>query len=109
MPPNHRLESITTLRAIAALLVCFIHAGQVAGFRTDGLIQFVINEGQQGVAIFFVVSGFILPYALYNKDYMLKHFWLFLAGRIIRIDPPYWASILLVFLLGLQPLGGNKL
>ncbi len=101
---RNRLESIITLRAIAALLVCFIHAGMIAGFHTNGPIQLIINEGQQGVPIFFVISGFILPYSLYKKGYLLKHFWWFLAGRVIRIDPPYWASIILVFLLGLQPL-----
>ncbi|MEB0280619.1 MULTISPECIES: acyltransferase [unclassified Mucilaginibacter] len=101
---NERLESIVTLRAIAALLVCLIHLAMISGFHTTGILQALINEGQSGVAIFFVISGFILPYSLYKKVYLIKDFFSFLTGRIIRIDPPYWASIILVFLIGLQPL-----
>ncbi|MCQ6957260.1 acyltransferase family protein [Mucilaginibacter aquariorum] len=100
--PKH-LAGITTLRAIAALWVCLIHLGMVTGFHTEGALQTIVNEGQSGVAVFFVISGFILPYSLYKRGYLITDFGRFLLGRIVRIDPPYWASIVIVFLIGLQP------
>ncbi|HVW15728.1 MAG TPA: acyltransferase [Mucilaginibacter sp.] len=93
------ISSIVLLRAIAALWVCVIHIGMVAGFSGQGIINFIIREGQNGVAIFFVISGFILPYSLYKNEYQINYFFNFLFRRSIRIDPPYWASIALIFIL----------
>ncbi|RYU91486.1 acyltransferase [Mucilaginibacter terrigena] len=99
-----QIESITILRAIAALLVCLVHIGILTGYHTTGLFQSIINIGPNGVAIFFVISGFILPYSLFKKEYILKDFFTFLLRRILRIDPPYWISIVIVFIAGLEPL-----
>jgi peptidoglycan/LPS O-acetylase OafA/YrhL len=101
---NNHLNSIVYLRAIAALLVCLIHLNLITGFHATGGLQSIIDEGQLGVAIFFVISGFVLPYSLYKSGYLLAGFGRFLLGRIIRIDPPYWASIIVVFLVSLQPI-----
>jgi peptidoglycan/LPS O-acetylase OafA/YrhL len=55
--------------------------------------------GWAGVEIFFVISGFVIPYAMFQKKYTLKNFPVFLKKRIIRIEPPYLISIVLVLLL----------
>jgi peptidoglycan/LPS O-acetylase OafA/YrhL len=101
---NSNIISIVILRALAALMVCVIHIGMITGFHTTRIIQTFIDAGQSGVSVFFVISGFILPLSLFKRNYLLKDFWTFLLGRMIRIDPPYWVSILIVFLIGLQPL-----
>lgn len=59
--------------------------------------------GWLGVPVFFVISGFVIPYAMYNAGYSLSHFGRFLAKRLIRLDPPYLASILLILLVGILP------
>jgi len=92
------INSIVLLRAIAALGVCFIHIKIITGLTIDKFADFIIDNGQQGVVIFFVISGFILPYSLYKKSYQIKDFFIFFLKRIIRVDPPYWCSIVLFFI-----------
>jgi len=92
------ISSIVLLRAIAALAVCLAHIQMVINFKINKLVDYLFNQGNQGVAIFFVISGFILPYSLYKKQYQLKDFFAFLLKRSIRVDPPYWASIVIAFI-----------
>ena len=101
---NNKIKSIIILRGIAALSVCFVHVGIVTNFHVNRLIDFIIMNGQQGVAIFFVISGFIMPYSLYKKGYQLNNFFAFLIRRSVRIDPPYWCTIALLFLIGGLPI-----
>lgn len=101
---NSKITGITLLRAIAALLVCFIHIQMTCDFHSNAVVDFIISNGPQGVAIFFVISGFILPYSLYKKHYVLKDFFRFLFRRSIRIDPPYWCIIALSFIFGVVPI-----
>ncbi|MEO5903218.1 MAG: acyltransferase family protein [Gemmatimonadaceae bacterium] len=50
--------------------------------------------------VFFVVSGFIIPYSLYRGGYRLRLHWRrFVTKRILRLDPPYLATIVLVIVL----------
>jgi peptidoglycan/LPS O-acetylase OafA/YrhL len=46
--------------------------------------------------MFFIVSGFVIPYSMYQKKYQLKNFFKFLLKRTIRIEPPY---IIFLFVL----------
>jgi peptidoglycan/LPS O-acetylase OafA/YrhL len=52
------------------------------------------------VEIFFVISGFVIPYALNRAGYNIKHYATFLLKRIVRLDPPYLAAIVLIITLG---------
>ena len=65
------------------------------------------HYGYLGVQIFFVISGFIIPWSLYRVNYKLSSFFRFLARRIVRLDPPYLASVFIVvsgyFLSSLRP------
>jgi peptidoglycan/LPS O-acetylase OafA/YrhL len=45
--------------------------------------------------VFFVVSGFVIPYALSQANYRPGFYGKFLLKRVLRLDPPYVASILL--------------
>ena len=56
-------------------------------------------HGDVGVPIFFVISGFVLPYSLYRSRYKVSSFFRFLAKRIVRLDPPYFAAIGLAILI----------
>lgn len=56
--------------------------------------------GGSGIQIFFVISGFIIPYSLSKADYGLRSYGVFLAKRMIRLDPPYLVAIALIIPLG---------
>lgn len=101
---DQKIGIITVLRGVAAISVCIVHIGLLLNFHVNKVVDFIVKNGQQGVLIFFVISGFVLPYSLYKKDYVLKDFFRFLIRRSIRIDPPYWFTIILLFVSGRLPI-----
>ena len=84
------LLNIQALRAIAALLVVFVHLDRFLGKL--GLIPI----GQGGVDLFFVISGFIMTYATGTRPVTPLEF---MRQRILRIVPIYWLITLIVFAL----------
>lgn len=58
----HLLNNIQFLRFVAAALVVVAH-GAIAPF---GLPIEFYNTGRFGVDVFFVISGFIIPYILFG-------------------------------------------
>lgn len=50
--------------------------------------------GRIGVPVFFVISGFVIPYSMWSNGYEFPQKWKnFLLRRITRIEPPYLLSI----------------
>ncbi len=45
--------------------------------------------------MFFVISGFVIPWSMYHNGYSLRHFFRFLLKRFARLEPPYLASVVL--------------
>lgn len=88
-PARDRIDIVNALRAFAAVYVAWGHfaGGQGPWLTWSGLY------GYTGVDIFFVISGFIIPYSLYRSRYTLRNFWRFLVKRAIRLYPPYLISI----------------
>lgn len=89
------------LRGLASLWVLFFHVGAenvpvLASAMPFPLDVVLFDLGSLGVAIFFVLSGFVISYSLrqvtLSGDY-LKNFTL---RRWVRLSPPYYASIVLV-------------
>lgn len=96
-----RLQVIDALRGLASLSVCLFHlTNGNMDFLPPGILKSAGSYGWLGVEVFFVISGFILPYALYRSGYELRYFGAFLLKRIIRLDPPYIITIL--FIIGLN-------
>lgn len=86
---------ITGLRAYAILLVILIHSGG-AGLRSLGEIgKNIVEFGQAGVFIFFVISGFAITES-FIKDKTVKTF---LIRRFFRIAPLFYAVIILCLIL----------
>jgi peptidoglycan/LPS O-acetylase OafA/YrhL len=87
--PKHRISVINALRAFAALAVAWGHfvAGQGKFLGPTG------KYGYLGVDIFFVISGFVIPWSMYRSQYVLRDYARFMVKRNIRLYPPYLASI----------------
>jgi exopolysaccharide production protein ExoZ len=83
------VRNIQVLRAIAALLVVFVHLDRMLLWL--GLPVF----GGAGVDIFFVISGFIMVYTTSGRNDVTS--WSFMTDRIVRIVPIYWVITMTVF------------
>jgi len=93
-----KILSIQYLRGLAALGVVFCHLGfSLTDYPT---LSLAFSFGQIGVPVFFFISGFIIVYSLDKSGYKANQFFTFLIKRSIRIDPPYWAIIILYIGLG---------
>jgi len=92
-----QVSIIESLRALAAISVCLFHfvCTTVGLFLPQSIIN-VLNLGQYGVHIFFVISGFIIPYSMYHNNFKVQSVFKFIAKRFIRIEPPYLISIALI-------------
>jgi len=89
------LETIDVLRGIASLWVCWFHINTRGLVELNPILAATGAPGDVGVAMFFVISGFVIPYSLYRGKYKFSNFARFLAKRIVRLDPPYLAAIVL--------------
>src|SRR5205807_1331527 len=85
------------LRGAAALAVVFYHFFSVLD---PGFLLSASYSGRRGVQVFFVISGFVIPYALYRGQYTIRNYGTFVLKRVTRLDPPYLVTIVLIILLG---------
>lgn len=93
------LNHVECIRAFAALAVGIYH---FTNFSAESV--FILGEstrklftfGAQGVEIFYIVSGFIIPYSLYKGRYLIKHYFHYVAKRSVRLLPPYLLTIALI-------------
>lgn len=70
------------------------------GYSEDSLVRSSGWYGWLGVEVFFVLSGFIIPFAMFTGSYTFRSGWMtFISKRVLRIEPPYLLAILLVFAL----------
>ncbi len=90
------ISVLDSLRAFASLAVCLFHfVCTTTGYITTPWILDVFSVGQYGVQLFFVISGFIIPWAMYHAGFKFQNFFTFLIKRLIRLEPPYVFSIIM--------------
>jgi len=100
-----RLTLVDGLRGIAAVAVLFDHLPGMFGnpLALTPLTQAVLLQwgyfGRLGVDIFFVLSGFVITLSLAKSKIDLSYWLRFAARRSLRLDPPYWVSIVLCIVL----------
>ena len=82
---------------VASLAVCYLH---LTYSLPGGWLNSSGSLGWLGVEVFFVISGFVIPYSLYKGGYRLRNYGTFVLKRIIRLDPPYVATIAIIIPLG---------
>jgi len=94
-PTGKRIEAIHSIRGLAALLVTCFH--MVNGNLAAPVLSRMFAYGYLGVEMFFVISGFILPYSLWKVGYRVdgRAYGRFLWKRIVRLEPPYLTAVAL--------------
>ncbi len=65
----------------------------------SGPVEWFFAAGHFGVPIFFVISGFVITHSIGKSRITPRYFGNFILRRSIRLDPPYWASIVITVLL----------
>lgn len=110
-----RFSYIDGLRAIAATSVLFHHI--VSDFVRDAsdqntaLISFLISIvssfdfGRFGVVLFFLISGFVVPFSIKDDNKSDRPIRRFAIGRFFRLYPAFWVSLL--FMYGYLVFTGN--
>lgn len=103
---SERFGLVHALRGIAASWVVLFHASE--GHHIDRLkeaipawLHPVFDLGDNGVAIFFALSGFVIAHSLQGDRITPEYIGRFALRRSLRLDPPYWASIAFVLVVGL--------
>ena len=93
-----RIVVVEYLRGIASLSVAWFH---LTNQYKDSWVALIGSYGWLGVEIFFVISGFVIPYSIWKvyPNYSITSFPTFLARRIVRLEPPYLVSVALVVML----------
>jgi peptidoglycan/LPS O-acetylase OafA/YrhL len=94
---------IDGLRGIAAIIVVFYHLygnlKQQVSSWLPSILDTLLSHGNIGVQIFFVISGFVIAYSVGDKQINLRYIGRFALRRSIRLDPPYWLSIITAIFL----------
>lgn len=83
-----RYPELDALRGLAAILVVFFHYTME---REQASLGF--DLGTTGVDLFFIISGFVILLSLEH----VKNARQFIANRISRLYPTYWASVSVTF------------
>jgi peptidoglycan/LPS O-acetylase OafA/YrhL len=90
---GRRDTTVDGLRGVAVMLVVLRHV-----LRSDvfGMQWFHSLElGRMGVQLFFVISGYVIGALLTNQPSDLRTLGRFMARRLVRLSPPYYAAIAL--------------
>lgn len=96
------IKNLQTLRFFAAFGVVFAHIA-LPRYAKDGISPTLFSAGAFGVDLFFVLSGFIMPYVAQNmKGSPIRIASEFFARRVFRVVPLYWAFTLVAFVLALM-------
>jgi peptidoglycan/LPS O-acetylase OafA/YrhL len=101
-----RLAFIDGLRGLAAVAVVLFHLFGIVHSHPIYAIQptvfyLIATYGRLGVQVFFVLSAFVIAYSLQDAVIDCKFLLRFIVRRSIRLDPPYWLTILLASIVAL--------
>jgi peptidoglycan/LPS O-acetylase OafA/YrhL len=103
-PGNPRFALMDSLRALAALAVFAGHTytGQYRFAAHPGLFLLAVHVADEGVAVFFLLSGFLLyrPFIVARRAGRRYPLGDYAARRVLRIVPAYWAALTIVIALG---------
>ncbi len=85
-----RIQALTGVRAIAAIMVFLYHNRKYWRADIPDLALRFLNEFHTGVSVFFVLSGFLIAYTYRDNPLQSKkNYTQYLLIRLIRIFPVY--------------------
>jgi peptidoglycan/LPS O-acetylase OafA/YrhL len=97
-----RIDYLDGLRGIAAIAVVLQHLAErilLAAPASRSILQpaflDLFNAGRFGVALFFLISGFVIPFSFREPRPLLR----FAVSRFFRLYPAYWLSLALALLI----------
>jgi peptidoglycan/LPS O-acetylase OafA/YrhL len=100
-----RSTFIDALRGVAAFSVACYHITRYGPLPKPAreviptLLQGWFDHGWIGVQVFFVISGFVIAYSVRSARVTPGYVANYALRRSIRLDPPYWTTILFVLVL----------
>src|SRR5947208_1617487 len=112
---SERLRYIDALRAIAALLVVWLHAAATFPMAspetaaTGGVFVAIpgfIDVGHIGVVVFFLISGFVIPFSILPDR--AAPVGSFVIKRILRIYPSYSHAVRRAVSSTLESISGSR-
>ncbi len=101
IPAANRLETLDGLRGFLALSVFFHHTAVYHDYLRTGAwkspdSRFYLHVGPAGVAVFFMITGFLF-YSQLLKARGKPNWEKLYVGRVFRILPLYWFAVVLIF------------
>jgi len=100
MSERKHLGHLDLLRGIAALAVVLFHfSNSTLPTVKPNLLGPLFSWGDLGVQVFFVISGFVIPFAMDQSRYNLQNAGQFLAKRMVRLGPPSWIAMGLIIMI----------
>ena len=96
---NNTLGILDSLRAVAASMVCLYHSSFLLS-KFYPQANEILDFGQEGVYVFFVISGMVMPLSLDRIGYRISDFFVFMGKRILRLNPPMIVSACIVAFTG---------
>ena len=91
---SDRLPLPDGLRGLAAFAVAGFHLTAAANYDQVPLVEW----GWLGVPVFFVISGFVIPYSMRQATVTWRYAGRYALRRMVRLDPPLWATIVVMLL-----------
>ena len=112
-----RFAFVDALRGFAALSVVLYHAyegGHITGLLAElpAWVTQLLRQGSIGIAVFFVLSGFVIAHSVAKSRVTLPFVGRFMLRRSLRLEPPYWLAIALAICfaqLSVRVLPGKEL
>jgi len=94
-----RSDQLTFTRFIAAVAIVVLHFGELAYPFNKKVLAPFISHINLGVSYFFILSGFVMMLAYYNRQKPYVNASRYYANRFARIFPLYLFALLLVVFL----------
>ncbi|AUJ12296.1 acyltransferase [Xanthomonas oryzae pv. oryzae] len=94
MQQEQRIDSLTGIRGLAALLVVYAHLTEEKFFTDTHLFP-----GEMGVMVFFTLSGFLMAFLYGEKDASYPSVARYAISRFSRIAPAYLTVVLASYLI----------
>jgi peptidoglycan/LPS O-acetylase OafA/YrhL len=100
MKLRKELLEVHFLRGIASVAVCLFHLvlGNGQLFSSNNFLKQIFSNAYSGVEIFFILSGYVICYS-FPANFAYKEYGTFISKRLVRVEPPFIASFILVLVL----------